>query len=119
RWHRDRMVILGDAAHAASPTSGQGASLAAEDAVLLAKCLRDVGNVAGALEAFDRVRRPRVERVVAHAAKTSSMKVPGSVGRVLRDLMMPFFLRRVASSGSASLAWLHSHHIEWEEPAAA
>ncbi len=119
RWHRDRMVILGDAAHAASPTSGQGASLAAEDAVLLAKCLRDVGNVAGALEAFERVRRPRVERVVAHAAKTSSMKVPGPVGRVLRDLMMPFFLRRVASSGSASLAWLHSHHIEWEEPAAA
>jgi 2-polyprenyl-6-methoxyphenol hydroxylase-like FAD-dependent oxidoreductase len=32
RWHRDRMVVIGDAAHAPTPTSGQGASLAMEDA---------------------------------------------------------------------------------------
>jgi len=36
------MAIIGDAAHAPSPTSGQGASLACEDAVILAKCLRDL-----------------------------------------------------------------------------
>ena len=41
-WHRGPMVIVGDAAHAPSPTSGQGASMAAEDAVVLAKCLRDL-----------------------------------------------------------------------------
>jgi hypothetical protein len=35
------MIDLGDAAHATSPSSGQGASLAIEDAVVLAKCLRD------------------------------------------------------------------------------
>ena len=33
RWHAGAMVILGDAAHAPSPSSGQGASMAIEDAV--------------------------------------------------------------------------------------
>jgi 2-polyprenyl-6-methoxyphenol hydroxylase-like FAD-dependent oxidoreductase len=35
-WHRNRMIVIGDAAHAPSPTSGQGASLSVEDAVVLA-----------------------------------------------------------------------------------
>ena len=40
-WHRGRMIVIGDAAHAPSPTSGQGASLSVEDAVVLAQSLRD------------------------------------------------------------------------------
>ena len=44
-WHSGRMVIIGDAAHAPSPSSGQGASMAMEHAVVLAKCLRDVGSI--------------------------------------------------------------------------
>jgi 2-polyprenyl-6-methoxyphenol hydroxylase-like FAD-dependent oxidoreductase len=36
------MVIVSDAAHAPSPSAGQGAPMAAEDAVVLAKCLRDL-----------------------------------------------------------------------------
>ncbi|MGQ0774779.1 MAG: FAD-dependent monooxygenase [Pseudonocardiales bacterium] len=42
RWHRDRMVLIGDAAHVTSPSSGQGASLAIEDAIVLARCPRDL-----------------------------------------------------------------------------
>jgi FAD-dependent urate hydroxylase len=41
-WQRGPMVVIGDAAHAPSPSSGQGASMAAEDAVVLAKALRDL-----------------------------------------------------------------------------
>lgn len=33
-WHRDRMIVIGDAAHAPASSSGQGASMAAEDAVV-------------------------------------------------------------------------------------
>ena len=42
RWHRDNMIVIGDAAHATSPAAGQGAAMALEDAVVLAQCLRDV-----------------------------------------------------------------------------
>src|SRR5262245_47581203 len=41
-WHRGPVCLVGDAAHATSPHAGQGASLAMEDAVVLARCLRDI-----------------------------------------------------------------------------
>jgi len=37
RWHDDRVVLVGDAAHPVG--SGQGASMAIEDGVVLARCL--------------------------------------------------------------------------------
>jgi 2-polyprenyl-6-methoxyphenol hydroxylase-like FAD-dependent oxidoreductase len=114
-WHRGPMVIVGDAAHATAPSSGQGASMAIEDAVVLARCLRDVDGIPAALAAFERRRRDRVERVVAAGARSSSQKAPGRFGRVARDLMMPLFLKRVAGKGNASLRWMYDHHIEWEE----
>src|SRR6266567_8179094 len=40
-WHQGPVVLVGDAIHAVSPQAGQGASLAVEDAMVLAKCLRD------------------------------------------------------------------------------
>jgi 2-polyprenyl-6-methoxyphenol hydroxylase-like FAD-dependent oxidoreductase len=50
-WSRGRMVIIGDAAHAPSPSSGQGASMALEDAVVLAQALRDHAEVPAAFAA--------------------------------------------------------------------
>ncbi|WP_017590791.1 FAD-dependent monooxygenase [Nocardiopsis ganjiahuensis] len=60
-WHTRRMLVIGDAAHAASPATGQGASMALEDAVVLAKALRDTDSIAAALSAYDRLRRVLVE----------------------------------------------------------
>ncbi|MCX4761730.1 FAD-dependent monooxygenase [Streptomyces sp. NBC_01275] len=56
-----RTLLIGDAAHAASPATGQGASMALEDAVILAKCLRDSPDVESALPLYETLRRPRVE----------------------------------------------------------
>jgi 2-polyprenyl-6-methoxyphenol hydroxylase-like FAD-dependent oxidoreductase len=38
-WHKGRVVLIGDAAHAVGPHAGQGASMAIEDALVLAACL--------------------------------------------------------------------------------
>lgn len=111
-WHNERMVIIGDAAHAASPSSGQGASMAIEDAVLLSKCLRDFP-FADAFPAFVDLRRERVEAIVAHGARSSSDKAAGPVGRVIRDLMMPLVLKRFASSKSHE--WMYGYRIDWDE----
>ena len=111
-WHRGSMIIIGDAAHATAPSSGQGASVAIEDAVVLARCLRDRPDITQAFAAYERLRRTRVERIVAHGARTSNSKAAGPVGRVIRDLMMPLILKRVASG--ESLAWMHDYHIDWD-----
>ena len=41
RWHTDRVVLMGDAAHAMVPHQGQGANQTIEDAIALADCLAD------------------------------------------------------------------------------
>jgi FAD-dependent urate hydroxylase len=110
------MVLIGDAAHATSPSSGQGASMALEDAVVLAKCLRDLPAVPAAFAAYEGLRRNRVERVVAVGARSSSTKVAGPVGRVFRDVAMPLFLKMAAGKGTVSLEWMHQYRIDWDAP---
>ncbi len=112
-WHRDNMIVIGDAAHATSPSAGQGAAMALEDAVLLAQYLRDAPDPTTAFGLFERRRRGRVERIVAHGARSSSSKAAGPVGRVLRDTMLPLFLRLAERQNTQ---WLHAHHIDWDAP---
>jgi 2-polyprenyl-6-methoxyphenol hydroxylase-like FAD-dependent oxidoreductase len=111
-WHRGPIVIIGDAAHAPSPTSGQGASMAAEDGVVLAKALRDLPTVAVALDGYEAARRKRVEKIVAYGARGSSAKTPGRVGRVIRDAMLRFLFRYVVTDRST--AWIYDYRVEWD-----
>ena len=59
RWRAGRTLLVGDAAHAAAPATGQGASMALEDAVVLGKALRDNPDLDTALTAYERCRRQR------------------------------------------------------------
>jgi 2-polyprenyl-6-methoxyphenol hydroxylase-like FAD-dependent oxidoreductase len=111
KWFNDRMVIVGDAAHATSPSSGQGASQAIEDAVVLAKCLRDVPETREAFAAFEKLRRARVEKVVLQGRRNGTGKAPGPVGAWIRDLVMPVVMRQIAKRGS--LAWMFDYRIDW------
>jgi 2-polyprenyl-6-methoxyphenol hydroxylase-like FAD-dependent oxidoreductase len=79
RWRTAATVLVGDAAHAASPATGQGASMALEDAVVLAKALRDTPTTDRALAAYESIRRPRVEaNMAASAAMTASSTRSGA-----------------------------------------
>ena len=60
RWHTDRVVVIGDAAHAMSPQLGQGANLALVDAWVLARALAGTAGVAAALQRYERLRRPHL-----------------------------------------------------------
>ncbi|MFF3444990.1 FAD-dependent monooxygenase [Streptosporangium sp. NPDC002721] len=117
RWHRDRMIIIGDAAHATVPSAGQGAAMAVEDAVVLAKCLRDGPDVASAFAAYERLRRERVERVVAQGRRTDTWKTLGPVARIPRDLVMTLAMRHLARTGRDPSRWIYEHHLDWDEPA--
>ena len=56
-WHGDRIVFLGDAAHATSPQLGQGANLALCDALELAAVIAGSASLDEALPAYTRARR--------------------------------------------------------------
>jgi FAD-dependent urate hydroxylase len=114
-WQRDRGVLVGDAVHATSPSAGQGASLAVEDALTLALCLREQPDVREALTRYEALRRRRAERVVRHARRIGNSKTPGPLGRVVRDALLPIVLPRVSSP--ARLGWLYDHHIPWNAEA--
>ena len=74
------MLLIGDAAHAVSPNAGQGASLALEDAMYLAKLLRDCGgDYMAAFERFERERKPRVERIVVAGRRAAGGQDRSSV----------------------------------------
>ena len=113
-WHRGRMVVIGDAAHAPTPTSGQGASLAVEDAVVLAKCLRDLPDAQQAFARFETLRRPRVERIIKVAARINSNKTAGPVARVVRDAILPAVLKLTTNSRQVNQQY--RYHIDWDTP---
>lgn len=113
-WHRGRMVLVGDAAHAPSSSSGQGASLAVESAVELARCLRDHPAAEDAFAAYEKMRRPRVERIAKEAARKNSAKTAGPVGRVLMGAAIRVFARL---SNPEKAAWMLHYRIDWYAPA--
>ncbi|MFF0492759.1 FAD-dependent monooxygenase [Nocardia sp. NPDC004068] len=110
-WHNDAMIVIGDAAHAVASSSGQGVSMAVEDALTLAYCLRDIPEIPTALAQFERCRRDRVERVVRYGAETSGDKATSGPGRLVVRLLTPFFLRRAAKAGVRHLDWLYDHRV--------
>ncbi|HGW5374937.1 TPA: FAD-dependent monooxygenase [Pseudomonas aeruginosa] len=61
-WHSGRIVLLGDACHPMKPHMAQGAAMAVEDGVILARCLLEMRNQ-DLESAFARYERNRVERV--------------------------------------------------------
>ncbi|AUG75268.1 monooxygenase [Kitasatospora sp. MMS16-BH015] len=74
RWRGRRTVLIGDAAHAASPATGQGASMALEDALVLAKALRDTPEIDTALARYEHHRRPRAEQNMAASARLTASR---------------------------------------------
>lgn len=116
-WHRGRMIVTGDAAHAPSPTSGQGASLSIEDGVVLAKCLRDLPSPQAAFARYEAARRPRVERIIKWAARINSSKAAGPVAAAIRDALLPVILRLTADAKAQRR--IYDHHIDWDAAAGA
>jgi 2-polyprenyl-6-methoxyphenol hydroxylase-like FAD-dependent oxidoreductase len=85
-WTRDRVVLIGDAAHATSPMWAQGVGLAVEDALVLAELLADVDDWSLVGPEYERRRRSRVEHVAAATDRISRL---AALPSWLRDAVAP------------------------------
>src|SRR5205807_2051885 len=115
RWHTDRMIVIGDAAHAASPATGQGASMAFEDAVVLAKALRDTDGLQAGLALYEQIRRPRVSQNIANSARMTVSKMPDREQRAQSN--QEIAQRRSGPSPQVQDDEL-ARQLDWETPLA-
>lgn len=110
-WHDGRTILIGDAAHAVSPNSGQGAALALEDAQLLATLLVAAdGDHSRAFPEFERRRRARAERVMREGRRRAhDKKRRSAIGAAVRNGMLAVVLRLF---GERSHDWLYRYRVE-------
>lgn len=113
-WLAGPMVLIGDAAHAASPASGQGASMALEDAVMLGKALRDLPTHDEAVACYELLRRARVNRVISSGARLTPAKMPNALQRTVRNARS----RRQwkPNAEPADRDWLFDYPLDWTIP---
>lgn len=112
-WHKGPVVLLGDAAHAITQSSGQGASMALEDAAILAKCLRDIPDLEQAFATYEHLRRARTIKMHAVGKQGDSGKhMIRPVQQWFRDLMTPIFLKLFANEKAS--AWIYSYRVDWD-----
>ncbi len=68
-WVNGRVALIGDAAHTITPFLGQGAAMALEDGVVLARCLETSSEIGDALSLYDRTRVERGNWVLVESQK--------------------------------------------------
>jgi 6-hydroxynicotinate 3-monooxygenase len=77
RWHEGRIVLLGDACHPMKPHMGQGANMAVEDGVVLARSLiATKGEAATAFPLYETTRLARASRVQRESNVNVWLKYP-------------------------------------------
>jgi 2-methyl-3-hydroxypyridine 5-carboxylic acid dioxygenase len=72
RWSSGKVAIVGDAAHAMTPTLGQGAGTAMMNALALAVALDRQPSMEGALQEWEERERPLTERTQDYSAQIAN-----------------------------------------------
>ena len=101
RWSDDRVTLLGDACHAMPPFQAQGAAMAIEDAIVLAKCLQAEGVSPASLMKYEKLRKPRTSRVLNSARsnmgvfhRSNAWSQAATYGPMkVADMLFPAFIR--------------------------
>jgi salicylate hydroxylase len=101
-----RVTLLGDAFHPTLPIGGQGANMAIEDSIILARCLEASTSIVDALQRYEAARLNRTSRIVQAAFER--------LDRTRDELADPklanaFMERSVTSASGAPLDWIYQY----------
>jgi len=90
QWHDNKIVVIGDAAHAMSPQLGQGANMALVDAWQLSQSLTHYNNISEALAHYSDSRKKHL-RFYQYASRllTPFFQSNSTAAAIFRDLVFP------------------------------
>jgi salicylate hydroxylase len=72
RWSVGRATLLGDSCHPTLPMLAQGANMAIEDGMVLARCIQaDIGDLPAGLGRFERARIGRTSEIVRRSTEAA------------------------------------------------
>ena len=115
RWHmalpQGAAAIVGDAAHPTLPFLAQGASMALEDAWVLAASLASHDSAGAALAAYTALRRPRCSRIVAAANGNARAYHLGGLLRPLAHAGLRLAGRIAPGRMLDRFDWLYDHDV--------
>ncbi|KIM26901.1 hypothetical protein M408DRAFT_24927 [Serendipita vermifera MAFF 305830] len=100
-WHRGRVVLCGDAAHPTTPAGGQGAQMAAESAIILARLLGENEPSDDLFKRYASIRHPRTDWVTKNSRRTvNTLFVPTTnMWQAIRDIAISLLGGFVFRSG--------------------
>jgi 2-polyprenyl-6-methoxyphenol hydroxylase-like FAD-dependent oxidoreductase len=105
-----RVVLLGDAAHAMTPNMGQGAGQSIEDAVILARYLKQNNGISEALRNYERDRIGRTARVTNMSNRIGkTAQLQGFFSVALRDALFPLIPAKILEK---QLAYLYEVKLD-------
>ncbi len=87
KWHKSKVVLVGDAAHATTPNMGQGAGQAMEDAYYLANILARNNQIEQAISLFESARREKADYVVNNSWRFGQMAHSGFGQIIMKTIM--------------------------------
>lgn len=106
-YYNGRVCLLGDVAHATSPHQAAGAGQGLEDAVVLSRLLALVQSpdqLDAAFEVYDRIRRPRAQRVVSTSYEAGQIYT--WMHPAIGDDMY-----KILDNGNQRLHWIWQHDL--------
>ena len=103
-WSKNRVCLVGDAAHATTPNLGQGACQAIESGFVLAKCLSENNDYSVAFNKYESMRMKTAVEVVKTSWKIGKIAhLENRVGAKLRNFAMRMIPQKMAQKQSASI----------------
>ncbi len=108
-WSKGPVLLIGDAAHPMLPFMAQGASLALEDAGVLARLLRGKSDISSALEHFENIRKNRVERIVAAARANGRNYHRRGLSKIAAHLALGLGQRLAPGLVTRRFDWIYAH----------
>ncbi|MFE9573672.1 FAD-dependent monooxygenase [Streptomyces sp. NPDC006692] len=112
-YHRGRVALIGDAAHAMAPSLGQGGNQAVEDAVVLAHHADPEGELAAGLARYSAERLPRTMDVAGRAERTARLTMLSNpVGIAVRNSL----IRAASTLGPQLMLRTFADIATWQPP---